>query len=830
MKRRTFLKQTGALSLSLTLSDLAFASDKDLTDKPSQISTDIGQSDYPSICKSPDGIIWAVWQNYTEGNEFDTLQISSCKNNKWSKPFQIPQVKGDIYKPACQIDKKGNLVVIWSEQNNNDWYLWQIKYDGRKWSNKKKLFPKKGNDFAQKVIRKPNGDLAMTWQGFGENSFDIFFSEQVDGKWTDPKKISGEGNDWFPDICIDNKGTITVAWDSYRLGKYDIYLRQYKNGKWNDEFLVSANEQFEANVKLAAYNDSGIWIAYEQRGKNWGKDFGNHYGYEMSKAERKAKPEGSLLIGPSRIKIRFFKNGKLYSAPSPSDAFDDDRVTERGSGERTRSIHVDESGLTWVVLHKGIGHWTKYRDMKLFDISYKSFALCFDGSQWTKPMAFNETFTRLDSDVASVLIPDQGLISVSHNDNFHKSKFKFASSHDSRIFSVKLPAPVVKVVTPKLKPLPPASSEMSQFAKTQKQFVGRARNYLSDNSGKNYHLCRGDLHRHTNMSYDGRRDGSIYDLFRYSMDAAGLDFAAVTDHSQPPGLEVEYIWWKTQKITDLFNVEPHFTALFGYERSVVFPQGHRNIIEAERGHKPFPDSGVQYKEDKEKTSELHSYIRKTGGITIPHTSATVGGGTDWTGFDEEVDTVIELYQGARYSSECEGAPRTQPFSNERRFSSSCMQTEGYAVNALKKGHHFGFIASSDHSSIHMSYANVFTSERTRQGILNAMKKRHTFASTDDIIIDFNLDQNIQGDIVEINNEPEFKINISGTAPIRELVVIKNGHMVHRTQSPDSNNLKFTWKDDEFKYTMDNGESFYYVRIVQEDGEVAWSSPIWCKHF
>ncbi len=347
MNRRAFLKSTGVISLSLALSDISLAANKTGADKPFQISPDKGQSDYPSMCKAHDGSVWSVWQNYIEGNEFDTIQVARLKNNSWSNHMDIPGIKGDIYKPACAVDKAGDLVVIWSEQNNGDWDLWQINYNG-KWSEKKKLFNRKGHDFAQKLITKPDGDLAMAWQGFGDDSFDIFFAEQRNGKWSAPQKISGLGNDWFPDICVDNKGSITVAWDSYRLGNYDIYLRQFKNNKWQEEVLVSSNEYFEANVSIAADNNDGVWIAYEQRGKLWGKDFGNLYDYEKNKAEKLAKPEGSRLLGPNTVHIRYYKDNKVYSAPSPSDAFDDDKLVEKGYGEHTRSLLVDDTGLLWI--------------------------------------------------------------------------------------------------------------------------------------------------------------------------------------------------------------------------------------------------------------------------------------------------------------------------------------------------------------------------------------------------------------------------------------------------------------------------------------------------
>ena len=45
-------------------------------------------------------------------------------------------------------------------------------------------------------------------------------------------------------------------------------------------------------------------------------------------------------------------------------------------------------------------------------------------------------------------------------------------------------------------------------------------------------------------------------------------------------------------------------------------------------------------------------------------------------------------------------------------------------------------ASSDHVSTHVSYALILAEDFTRQGLLDAMRKRHAYAATDNIIVDF----------------------------------------------------------------------------------------------
>ncbi len=61
----------------------------------------------------------------------------------------------------------------------------------------------------------------------------------------------------------------------------------------------------------------------------------------------------------------------------------------------------------------------------------------------------------------------------------------------------------------------------------------------------------------------------------------------------------------------------------------------------------------------------------------------------------------------------------------------------------------------------------------------------------------------------------------GTAAIRQIDIIKNNTFLHNRQNL-GREVSFTFVDNE----AESGESYYYVRVIQVDGEIAWSSPIW----
>jgi len=55
-------------------------------------------------------------------------------------------------------------------------------------------------------------------------------------------------------------------------------------------------------------------------------------------------------------------------------------------------------------------------------------------------------------------------------------------------------------------------------------------------------------------------------------------------------------------------------------------------------------------------------------------------------------------------------------------------------------------------------------------------------------------------------------------------VVRNGGIVY-TATPDKAELEFEYVDT----TPPAGDAYYYVRVMQSDGEMAWGSPAWVRY-
>lgn len=318
-------------------------------------------------------------------------------------------------------------------------------------------------------------------------------------------------------------------------------------------------------------------------------------------------------------------------------------------------------------------------------------------------------------------------------------------------------------------------------------------------------------------------------MFRYAIDAAGFDWIGNGDHDNGAGRE--YSWWLTQKFTDAYTVKDRFTGMFTYERSVSYPHGHRNVMFAKRGVRTLPRLA---EEDKDKrvggihaddTKMLYRYLKELDGICAMHTSAT-GMGTDWRDGDPQVEPIVEIYQGDRMSYEMEGAPRAgyEAKSGKKPVNIAGWFPKGFVNLALAQGHRLGFQSSSDHFSTHISYMIVLAEKNDRAAILAAVKKRHVYAATDNIICDIHSGDHIMGDEFKVTAAPSLKIHIIGTGPIAAIDILKNSQVVE-TIKPGKQEYQGTWTDP----NPSEGTRYYYIRVQQADDELAWTSPMWIEY-
>ena len=118
---------------------------------------------------------------------------------------------------------------------------------------------------------------------------------------------------------------------------------------------------------------------------------------------------------------------------------------------------------------------------------------------------------------------------------------------------------------------------------------------------------------------------------------------------------------------------------------------------------------------------------------------------------------------------------------------------------------------------------VYTADYTRKGILDAIRNRHTYGAMDNIVLDVRMGDHFMGDEFQMPMALPLRVKARRTKAVARVDVIKDNKVVYSTE-PKQQNVEFEFTD----RAPGGGRHHYYVRVEQEDGMLAWSSPMFVK--
>ncbi len=820
----------------------------------------------------------------------EQLYLCILRDGVWGEPIAVTDGTQELYRPAVSVAGDGRVWVFYSAHldadKNLDYGNWELfarsfSADGEDPTEPVNISGTAGTDFMPSATTDSSGHVWVTWVGARGSKFHVFTAHQEGDRFSLPQRVSQfEGNEWEPAIAADALGNVAVAWDTFEKGDYDVYLASRDSGgELSEPQAVAASLAFEVRPSLAYDRDGRLWIAYESSGDQWGKDYGA------------LKKKGIPLYQTGRslgLKVRdaagqWFVPEDVMDAmpganPGPRASTGTRQPRTARQPERSPILNIaptyprlacDGQGQIWLSFRGkpgsnwrvGVGSiWCEYLTR-----------LGEEG--WTKAVWIPHSNNILDNRPALVPVGAQSVLAVFSGDGRGEvGSLDVEDVHLPGSSDDEDPAPAPRssrqsrrseqadpnnnilysliasdmfdqtVGPPRLEPITmETAAQPATDVPAERDDVQRMRDYRVQLGDETLRIWRGEFHRHTELSPDGGGDGGLLDMWRYAIDAAGMDWIGDGDHDYGNGRE--YSWWTTQKAVTLFTLPGHFVPVYSYERSVRYPEGHRNCMFAYRGVRSLPRVPISSEDEfapAPDTNLLYKYLHYFGGLCASHTSAT-DMGTDWRNNDPEVEPFVEIYQGDRNNYERPDSPRsavteaTLKQSTPEKESIGGWRPKGFVNLALLKGYRLAFQASSDHISTHLSYCNVFVTEPTREGILDAIRKRRVYGATDNIIADVRCQvgdtMHFMGEEFAADTAPTIDVQIVGAREIAKVTIIKDDEEVHVIE-PNTKHVHFQWKDPE---PTIGKTSYYYVRGEQVPdlegataGELVWASPMWIK--
>lgn len=329
-----------------------------------------------------------------------------------------------------------------------------------------------------------------------------------------------------------------------------------------------------------------------------------------------------------------------------------------------------------------------------------------------------------------------------------------------------------------------------------------------------WNLYFGQLHAHTDISNGA---GSVEEAFQYASQVDGLDFFAVTDHSDSfdnadmgtidaDGADISADWAAgKQAAASVTNGD--FVGLFGFE--MTWPE------DKQLGHiSTFNTPGWQTRDQADfenVPTALENYYRAL---------ASVPGSVSQFNHPDTVHGDFERFD--HYSPQYDAAVSLLEVAGE----DGVVDCEYYDL-ALDKGWHIAPTNNQNNHNGQWGDASdartvVLAKDLTEEALYAAMKDRRVYATQDsDLAIYYELNGTVMGSIIPKSESAAVTVFLSD--PTDEAigsveVVADGGEAIVRQWVETSTKM--------LELSVPGGCSYYYLRVTQPDGDVAVTAPVW----
>lgn len=376
-------------------------------------------------------------------------------------------------------------------------------------------------------------------------------------------------------------------------------------------------------------------------------------------------------------------------------------------------------------------------------------------------------------------------------------------------------------------------------------------------------LYWGDLHAHriewpctkkTDPLLWSYGPATVHEFYQFARDVVFLDFAALTDHDYALSTGD---WREIQEGAVFYNQPERFVTFLGYEwawnQGPDADHGHRCILFQ---HDDMPLLAANW-HGCNTPQDLFAILARlshngTDAMSIPHHPCRLGNKIwhNWETMDPHFDRAMEIFSHWG-SSEKEGEPFAIKGRNDPRQWAKLHEeyppyeaTGHFLQDGLEQGRVFGFVGGSEshdgragHSVMLSKWhikeptfnywaglTGIWSRRKTRECMWSSLYNRRTLATTGvRILVDFQIDGQCMGDVMKVQTAPRtLSVRVCGTGPIARIVVVRNNKDWHVVDHPG-----WDARCDLTDLPMpEQPKDYYYVRVTQEDGHMAWSSPIW----
>ncbi|MGN0351275.1 MAG: hypothetical protein ACI4ES_06440 [Roseburia sp.] len=367
-------------------------------------------------------------------------------------------------------------------------------------------------------------------------------------------------------------------------------------------------------------------------------------------------------------------------------------------------------------------------------------------------------------------------------------------------------------------------------------------------------LYFGQIHSHTGEYSDG--SGTLEQAYEYAMySAANVDYMIVTDHSNyfdtTATATEESIYdaasdsildsktvdengntlnlWQEAKATAAYydSLSTDFVSAYGYEMTWSGGPGHINVFNS-AGIVSRNNTTLNNKTNNAGMLEFYDLLvdansknaTSTGEGEIiaqfNHPGTTFGyfdSFTGWTSERDEIMNLIEVGNG-------DGAIGSSAYYPSYEYYDMCLSTGWHVAPTNGQDNHKGSWGDAN-----TARTVVLTEDFTEEGLYEAMTARHVYSTEDqNLSVLYYLDETLQGGIIEGYDADTVSISVSLSDEDSEelgyvYVIGENGTVLYQSDYLNGNTA-------DIEATLDNTSAYYYVKVIEKDGDIAVTAPVW----
>ncbi|MHC4994619.1 MAG: DUF3604 domain-containing protein, partial [Planctomycetota bacterium] len=783
---------------------------------------DAGDAD-SAMTMADDGSLWVAYTSFRDGDE-NVYARHRDLSGEWGQEHLVGDSPGADFSPTIGIGADGGVCVVWvrqpAEAKGADWPLVSRVFDGQNWSAEREIFY--GRCYKPTLMRLPTSRrLVIAFEDWSSGVSRIRTAIRTDEGWSDSVGLPGPADQpqQRPTWAATPGQAVWLAYDVVVDQKYEIRLATWGQNGWQNVSNPPAIEGHRRRASITTDREGRVWILPETE-----------------------------VIEP--IQVRRAPNGQdePYNVRPPSRAmlvWDGAawKGLPRGPAMTAKSatVHTDVSGSVWIFARTPGG---QTRDFILVAQRYRGdkwYAGALDAGAWdgqiNSPRRMQIGGPRAGSIKQTVPVAE-------HNGKLH------AAWHATQRQFTNDPAwtyadGAVHTVLHTLK-LEDTQYEPAQLVNYDPTYHGTDSSDVkplphipmarpSDETfmvdGEEMRVYYGDMHHHTEFSRDpGVANDDVDGNYRYVRDVRQLDFEGLADHAEHIS---PYDWYRIRRTAAFYNQGEHFAAMAAFEWTSEFysngnyQEGHHNIVYRTDGPEvklysaSLPESNTPLRlidRVEADIAEARQQNIDANMLLFPHDPSRWVQPISWSWYHPRIK-LLELAQ-SRGNHEHLGSPQKTPLVND--FQQQMMGKS--AQDGLAKGLRWGFVGSGDHRG--RPIAGVLAPAGDRESIFDSMYAKRTFATTGaPMVVDVSVNSHRMGSEWRgRETEHSIKIHAKGSEPITFVELWKNGRMIWRW-SPvnDAKEFRITHKDPSAPYHREN---WWYVRVTQADGHLAWSSPVW----